>query len=115
MSIKNKTLKDKYTYLKTSDYGFSIFKNNKTFGQVTTEEEAKYLSHTLEHFDDLTFSCSPTNLVLYLDGRLIGELKVNQMLAELITAKMSTIFKTAPKEKGIDMSDIGWEYERLDI
>lgn len=109
---KVEPVKDKYSYLKDSSREHcTIFKNNLTFGAVSTVKEAEYLCYALENFDDLEFSASPTNLVLYLDGRSLGELKVNQMLAEKVTDKMSKVFKTKPKVKGVDMSDVGWEYD----
>lgn len=105
-------IKDKYSYIKESNREHcTIYKNNLYFGAVGSESEAKYLCYALENFDDLEFAASPTNLVLYLDGRCLGELKVNQMLAEKVTTKMATVFKIKPKVKGVDMSDIGWEYD----
>lgn len=109
---KVEPVKDKYSYVKDDGREHcTIYKNNLYFGAVGSEREAKYLCYALENFDDLEFAASPTNLVLYLDGRSLGELKVNQMLAEKVTDKMSKVFKTKPKVKGVDMSDIGWEYD----
>jgi len=102
--------KDKYSYNKGgSPEHCTIYKNNLYFGAVGSEREAKYLCYALENFDDLEFSFSATHLVLYLDGRSLGELKVNQMLAEKVTSKMATVFKTKPKEPS-EQYEHGWEY-----
>lgn len=103
--------KDTYSYIKSLDSEYcTIYKNNLQFGVVGSEREAKYTCYALENFDDLTFGHSATNIVLYLDGRKIGELSVNQMLAERITMQMSKVFKTEPKVKSSAI-DIGWEYD----
>jgi hypothetical protein len=106
------TKKDTYTYLKHHDGSCHIFKNNIQFSFVKTEDEAKYRCHVLNNFDDLIFSASPTNLVLYLDGRKIGELNVSQDVAEMVVSKISTVFKTIPKDNSFDpWEDVGWEYD----
>lgn len=95
---KIEVTKDKYSYLKDgSREHCTIYKNKLYFGAVGSENEAKYLCYALENFDDLELAFSATNLVLYLDGRSLGELKVNQMLAEKVISKMATVFKTKPK------------------
>ncbi len=103
--------KDIFSYLIRSETENVIFKNNLVYGYARDEDEAKYLCHVLNNFDDIEFASSPTNLMLYLDGRTLGELKVNQMIAERFVKQISTVLKVKPKAKGTDISDIGWEYE----
>lgn len=109
---KKEIEKDSYTYVERSKTSFTIYKNNLYFGAVGSESEAKYTCYALENFDSLEFACSATCIVLYLDGRSLGELKVNYLLAKRFTDKLKSFFKTAPEVKGVDMSDVGWEYDR---
>lgn len=82
--------KDTYTYLVYSNpvIGVNIFKNNKLYTNARTKEEAKELIKFFENFDSLKLSASATNLVLYLGGRQIGEIKVPQNMSKLIVDKM---------------------------
>lgn len=107
----NGIIKDKYTYFQGYDKkSVLIFKNKLQIGSVEIIKQAEYICYALENFDDLEFVSSPTNIVLYLDGREIGELKTNSLLRDKIVDKMSTVFKTKKPIKNY-CDDIGWEYD----
>jgi hypothetical protein len=106
------TRKDLYTYSKNSRGNYDIYKNNMHHSISITLEDAEYRCHVLNNFDDLIFSASATNLVLYLDGREIGSLNLSQAVAEVFVNKIAKVFKTLPKEENKDYwEDVGWEYD----